>query len=145
MNVGSLMPCPVVYVALLTTRFVYVALVVFFCKKSKSISVCTFSFLYQRYLFYVRICIKLYFCDQKYWSRDLLLWLFRTSKVNKSTKNEKRYWSKQNHIDTSTCNILNSGHNIKTFYCENVKKKCFCPFEGYRSAFFFWKDSLVWK
>lgn len=27
------------------------------------------------------------------------------------------------HIDTSTCNILNSGHNIKTFYCENVKKK----------------------
>lgn len=27
------------------------------------------------------------------------------------------------HIDTSTCNILNSSHNIKTFYCENVKKK----------------------
>lgn len=43
------------------------------------------------------------------------------------------------HIDTSTCNILNNGHNIKTFYCENVKKKCFCPFVGYRSAFFFLK------
>lgn len=47
------------------------------------------------------------------------------------------------HIDTSTCNILNNGHNIKTFYCENVKKKCFCPFVGYRSAFFFF-EKIVW-
>lgn len=30
---------------------------------------------------------------------------------------------KDTDLNTSTCNILNSSHNIKTFYCENVKKK----------------------
>lgn len=52
------------------------------------------------------------------------------------------------HIDTSTCNILNSGHNIKTFYCENVKKKKRKKrkkkVRRMSICFFFFFEKIVW-
>lgn len=68
--------------------------------------------------------------------------LLNAQKMKKDTDLNK---IKHFHIDTSTCNILNSSHKIKTFYCENVKKKTsFGPYVGCRSAFFFFFEKIVW-